>query len=81
VAVLGLAAASGFDAHTLSLAWALADFLRRQGDWHELAGAWHAALNAANRLGDLREQENYDEALHHPDADPVRAKLASPSTG
>jgi DNA-binding SARP family transcriptional activator len=63
LAALDLAAASEFDAHTLSLAWALADFLHRQSNWHAMASTWHAALNAANRLGDRSEQARSHRGL------------------
>jgi tetratricopeptide (TPR) repeat protein len=58
LAALRLAADSGFDTHCWHLAWALEDFLRRQGRWHDLAAAWQAALDAADRLGHPVAQAN-----------------------
>jgi tetratricopeptide (TPR) repeat protein len=50
LAVQQLAAGAGCDTHAWQLAWALDRALQRRGRWHELAGAWQAALPAAGRL-------------------------------
>lgn len=52
LAAVAQAAATGFDAYAWRLAWALADFLDRQGHWHDLVAIERTALAAANRLGD-----------------------------
>jgi DNA-binding SARP family transcriptional activator/tetratricopeptide (TPR) repeat protein len=46
------AATTGFDTHAWHLAGALADYLDRQGHWHEWASVQNAALDAARRLAD-----------------------------
>jgi tetratricopeptide (TPR) repeat protein len=54
-ALLGLidrAAGEGFDEHAWQLAWAMADFLNRQGHWHDWARSHETALAAAGRLDD-----------------------------
>jgi DNA-binding SARP family transcriptional activator/tetratricopeptide (TPR) repeat protein len=60
-----LAARTGFDVHTWQLAWTLDTFLERRGHWHDLAGAWQAALAAAGRLGDLTATAHAHRALAH----------------
>jgi DNA-binding SARP family transcriptional activator/tetratricopeptide (TPR) repeat protein len=45
-----LAADAGFHTHTWQLAWALTTFQHRRGRWQDEAGAWRAALAAADRL-------------------------------
>jgi tetratricopeptide (TPR) repeat protein len=50
LAALRLAATTGSDTHTWQLAWALDTFLYRRGYWQDLAGAWQAALAAADHL-------------------------------
>jgi len=50
--VVTLAETAGFDQHVWQLAWALTDFLDRQGAWHEWAAVWEAGRRAAQRLGD-----------------------------
>jgi tetratricopeptide (TPR) repeat protein/transcriptional regulator with XRE-family HTH domain len=52
LAAVDHAAATGFDTHTWQLAWTLADFLNRQGHWHDWAATQHAAVAAAGRLAD-----------------------------
>jgi tetratricopeptide (TPR) repeat protein len=56
LAVLRHAADAGLGAHTWQLAWALNTYLYRQGRWHDLAGAWQAALHVAGHLGDAATQ-------------------------
>jgi tetratricopeptide (TPR) repeat protein/DNA-binding SARP family transcriptional activator len=52
LAAVDYAAATGWEAHTWQLAWALADFLDRRGDWREYAATQQAALAAAYRLAE-----------------------------
>ncbi len=47
---------AGFDSHTWQLAWALSDFLQRQGHWQDQATVHTAGLAAVERLGDLPGQ-------------------------
>jgi tetratricopeptide (TPR) repeat protein len=49
LAALRLSESLGFDDHTWQLAWAMTDFLLRQGHWHDLASTWGAALAASSR--------------------------------
>lgn len=56
LAALRQAAGEGFDVHTWQLAWALASFFDRRGQWHDAVSAELAALQAANHLGDLHAQ-------------------------
>jgi DNA-binding SARP family transcriptional activator/tetratricopeptide (TPR) repeat protein len=42
----------GFDVHAWQLAWALAGFLDRRGEWHDMAATAQIGLDAATRLGD-----------------------------
>lgn len=56
LAALRLAASEGFDVHTWQLAWALTSFFDRNCHWHDSAACQRVALDAANRLGDLRSQ-------------------------
>jgi tetratricopeptide (TPR) repeat protein len=46
------AAATGFDTHAWQLAWTLADFLDRRGQWHDWAAVNRVAMAAAGRLAD-----------------------------
>jgi DNA-binding SARP family transcriptional activator/tetratricopeptide (TPR) repeat protein len=55
-AVIRWAAAAGFDRHACQLAWAVADFLYRQGSWAELIATQRLALAAAQRSADLHGQ-------------------------
>jgi DNA-binding SARP family transcriptional activator len=52
LAVLTLAAGSGFDSHAWQLPWAVGHFLQRRGHWQEWAATQRTALAAATRLGD-----------------------------
>lgn len=52
LAAVDHAVRAGFDTHGWQLAVILADFLTRQGHWHDEAAALEAALEAAQRLGD-----------------------------
>jgi DNA-binding SARP family transcriptional activator/tetratricopeptide (TPR) repeat protein len=46
----------GFDVHAWQLAWALTSFLDSRGQWHDAVASQRAALEAADRLGDLHAQ-------------------------
>jgi len=52
LAVVAQAAATGRDTETWQLAWTLWTYLDRQGHWHDLAAASHAAIAAAGRAAD-----------------------------
>jgi tetratricopeptide (TPR) repeat protein len=56
LAVIERAARDEFCSHTCHLAWALFVFLHRRGHWHDRAATLHAALDAAQRLGDRGAQ-------------------------
>ena len=56
LAVLSLAAGSGFDTHAWQLPWATAPFLQARGHWQEWAATQRTALAAATRLGDTAAQ-------------------------
>jgi DNA-binding SARP family transcriptional activator len=52
LAVVALAAESGFDVHAWQLPWAMAPFLQIRGHWPEYAATQRTALTAATRLRD-----------------------------
>jgi len=52
LAAITEAAEGRFDRHAWQLAWCLADFLDRGGQWHDWANTQHTALVTAQRLGD-----------------------------
>jgi DNA-binding SARP family transcriptional activator/Tfp pilus assembly protein PilF len=52
LAAVDLANTGGFDTHTWQLAWGLANFLERRGDWHAQVTIQRAALDATVRGGD-----------------------------
>ena len=54
--VLSYAAGTGSDARAWQLAWALTDFLDRDGHWHDWADSQRTALAAARRAGDIAGQ-------------------------
>jgi DNA-binding SARP family transcriptional activator/Tfp pilus assembly protein PilF len=56
MAVIRLAARSGFHAHAWQLPWTLAEFLDRRGRRHEWAAIQRTALAAALKLGDPAAQ-------------------------
>jgi tetratricopeptide (TPR) repeat protein len=56
LAALDLAADAGLDTHTWQLAWTLANYLNRQGHWHDQIATGHAALAASGRLADPSAQ-------------------------
>ena len=51
------------DSHAWQLAWALATFLGRRGNWRDLAAAHGAALAAAQRRGDRLGQAHANRGL------------------
>jgi tetratricopeptide (TPR) repeat protein len=63
LAVIRLAAATGFDAHAWRLSWTLADFFQRRGHWHDWAGTQRIALDAAIRLADSAGQAQAHRSL------------------
>ncbi|MEV6013229.1 tetratricopeptide repeat protein, partial [Streptomyces sp. NPDC051976] len=79
LSAVGHAAATGFDAHTWQLAQALATYLDRRGNWHDLAAVGNTATEAADRLADPlgqaiahsivarahRRHGGYADAHHH----------------
>jgi tetratricopeptide (TPR) repeat protein/transcriptional regulator with XRE-family HTH domain len=62
LAMVGQAAEHGFNTRTWQLAWSLADFLDRRGDWHDLLACQATALSAAedqrDRAGRARAHQN-----------------------
>ncbi|MBB5873627.1 tetratricopeptide (TPR) repeat protein [Allocatelliglobosispora scoriae] len=79
LAAVARAESAGLDRHVWQLAWSLVDFLDHQGHWWDWITVEHAALRAADRLGDERgaayadrllgrgyaQLSRYDEALRH----------------
>ncbi|HEV2377969.1 MAG TPA: BTAD domain-containing putative transcriptional regulator [Streptosporangiaceae bacterium] len=56
LAVISLAADTGFDSHAWQIACVLSPFFDWRGYWHDWASAQQAALAAAQRRGDKRGQ-------------------------
>jgi tetratricopeptide (TPR) repeat protein/transcriptional regulator with XRE-family HTH domain len=56
LAMVTLAAKSGFDSHAWQLPWAMASFLQIRGHHQEWAAIQHTALTAATRMGDTAGQ-------------------------
>jgi DNA-binding SARP family transcriptional activator len=56
LAVISLAAGSGFDACAWQLPWAMSSFLATRGHWQDWASTQRTALAAATRLGDTEAQ-------------------------
>jgi len=54
LAAVAHAAQAGLDGHAWQLAWTIANFLDRRGDWAELRDAQRTAVAAARRLADHR---------------------------
>ncbi len=65
LAAVTLAARQGFDTHAWQLAWALATFLDLRAHWHEWQAVQHAAVAAAQRLGDKAAQAHSRRGLGH----------------
>ncbi|MGH8793741.1 MAG: tetratricopeptide repeat protein, partial [Stackebrandtia sp.] len=55
-AIVGHAAAAGFDVHAWKLAWTMNTFLNNQGHWHDWVANHEVALEAARRLSDRSAQ-------------------------
>jgi tetratricopeptide (TPR) repeat protein/transcriptional regulator with XRE-family HTH domain len=62
-AAVRLAEETGFDAHAWQLAWTVAQYLHRQGHWHDLATTQHIGLDAARRLADEAAQAHLHRHL------------------
>jgi len=58
-----LALQLGFDTHTWQLAWAMADFLGRNGHWSETQVVHHNALGAADRVANKHASAYAHRAL------------------
>jgi tetratricopeptide (TPR) repeat protein len=56
VSAIHHAARAGFDTHTWQIAWSVANYLDRQGRWHDYAATQYAALDATQRLEDRAAQ-------------------------
>lgn len=56
IAAVELAADQGFDSRAHQLAWALGDFLCRQGQWNDWVRVQRIGVEAADRDGDLLQQ-------------------------
>jgi DNA-binding SARP family transcriptional activator len=63
LAAIDHAADHGFDTHAWQLAWAVEDFLDRQGHWRDLAAAERLVLGAVTQLGDRGAQAHPTAAL------------------
>jgi DNA-binding SARP family transcriptional activator/tetratricopeptide (TPR) repeat protein len=56
IAITHLAATTGFTSHAWQLAWNLAEFLDRRGNWHDQVVTQQAALDATLRVADWSGQ-------------------------
>jgi tetratricopeptide (TPR) repeat protein len=63
LAAVQSAVALGLDTHAYQLAWALADFLERQGHWQDWVTSWLTALPAAHRRGDRPREAHGHHSL------------------
>jgi len=63
LAAVAQAVTTGFDTHTVQLAWTLGTFLYRWGHWHDQATTGHAAVAAAYRLADRSAQARANRNL------------------
>ena len=82
LAVGALAANAGFDVHAWQIPWAMADFLRSRGYWHEQVAIQRTAVAATTRLGDAAGQAESRRLLANSCArlaeyDEARAHLAA----
>jgi tetratricopeptide (TPR) repeat protein len=60
---LSAASAEGWDLQAWRIAWSIADFLGRQGHWHDWTVTQHIALASAERLADLPGQAYSHKSL------------------
>jgi tetratricopeptide (TPR) repeat protein len=65
LAVIALAAESGFHAHAWQIPWSLTDFLPRRGHFQSYVATQDIALAAARQLGDLSAQALAHRELGH----------------
>jgi tetratricopeptide (TPR) repeat protein len=63
VEAVAWAAERGFNRHAWQIAWSLADFLDRNGQWHQMVDTNLVALAAARRLADVGGQARTHGAL------------------
>lgn len=56
LATIAVAAKAGFDDHVGRITWSLADYLDRQGHWHDWAAVQRFAVTSARSAGDLAAQ-------------------------
>jgi DNA-binding SARP family transcriptional activator len=63
IGAIDQAASAGFGGHAWRLAWTMANYLERQGHWHDWAHASRVALGAARRLGDRDGQAHAHRGL------------------
>jgi DNA-binding SARP family transcriptional activator/tetratricopeptide (TPR) repeat protein len=63
LACVRLAIDTGLDAHAWQLAWMFSGYLRRSGRWQDWVATQHAALGAAERLGDRSAQAQTHRGL------------------
>jgi DNA-binding SARP family transcriptional activator/tetratricopeptide (TPR) repeat protein len=56
LAALRQAVSYGFDVHAWQLAWTVTSYFDRHGHWYDAAASHRAALEAAQRLGDLHAE-------------------------
>ncbi|MGW1957626.1 BTAD domain-containing putative transcriptional regulator [Streptomyces sp. NPDC001920] len=63
LSIVDKAVRARFDAHVWQLAWALETFFDYRGHWQEWAATQHAALEAAQRLGDRYWQAGAHRSL------------------
>lgn len=65
IAVMQRAVDTGFDDQVWQLAWTLADYLDREGRWHDWTEVGHVALAAGHRLRDQRALASAHRGLGH----------------
>jgi DNA-binding SARP family transcriptional activator/Tfp pilus assembly protein PilF len=61
--IVEAAASSGYPQHTWQLGWALTDYFRRSGQWHDWMAVQRVALTAAERLRDPSAQGHAHRSL------------------
>jgi DNA-binding SARP family transcriptional activator/Tfp pilus assembly protein PilF len=65
LAVIALAAGTGFGTCAWQIPWTLADYFNRRGYWYDWAATQHTALAAAQRSGDTTGQAHAHRELGH----------------